>query len=147
MSLGSHKAGVPHSWDFYVLRVSHGLIYFVTAAPSYCHYIRVLPLSRSQVGVRACRALPDGRLLSVNGLGVLEQFDFSWKEWHAPLTPPEPEAAAADAMDVGGGVFGGVVEEKGQTAEESYGRREEDYDEGKAKRCVFTEVFEDRNPF
>ena len=36
------------------------------------------------MGVRACRVLADGRLLSVNGLGVVEQFAFSWRDWHVP---------------------------------------------------------------
>lgn len=52
---------------------------------------RVPSVSLRQVGVRACRALADGRLLSVNSLGVIEQFDYAWRDWQLPA------AAAADA--------------------------------------------------
>lgn len=70
------------------------------------------------MGVRACRALPDGRLLSVNGLGVLEQFNLSWREWHAP--------SPAGAVGVGG-----VTEEKGHAVLEE---KEDDRGEGEANR-------------
>lgn len=52
---------------------------------------RVPPVSLRPVGVRACRALADGRLLSVNGLGVIEQFDYAWRDWQQPAA----ETAAA----------------------------------------------------
>ncbi len=39
----------------------------------------VLPLSRAEVGVRCMKILPDGRILAVNGLGVVELFACRWK--------------------------------------------------------------------
>lgn len=82
------------------------------------------------MGVRACRALPDGRLLSVNGLGVLEQFDFSWREWPAP-SPSSSAAVAAPAGAVG---VGGVTEEKGHALLEEKEEAVEDRGEGEGNR-------------
>ncbi len=45
----------------------------------------VLPLSRAEVGVRCMRILPDGRILTVNGLGVVELFAYRWRT-PGPLT-------------------------------------------------------------
>ncbi len=45
----------------------------------------VQPLSRAEVGVRCMRILPDGRILTVNGLGVVELFSYRWRT-PGPLT-------------------------------------------------------------
>ncbi|CAB1115756.1 unnamed protein product [Ectocarpus sp. CCAP 1310/34] len=55
---------------------------------------RVPSVSLKQVGVRACRALADGRLLSVNGLGVIEQFNYAWRDWQLPASDSSAVAAA-----------------------------------------------------
>lgn len=58
---------------------------------------RVPPVSLKPVGVRACRALADGRLLSVNGLGVIEQFNYAWRDWQQPAGAAAAAAATAAA--------------------------------------------------
>lgn len=88
-------------------------INFVTSALKSFVFLRVLPLSRSHVGIRACRALADGRLLIVNGLGVLEQFEYSWRDLHSSPVPSSAPAAATTGDDAQGGGEA-VVEEQGE---------------------------------
>lgn len=84
---------------------------------------RVPPVSLKPVGVRACRALADGRLLSVNGLGVIEQFDYAWREWQ------QPAGAAAAAAPAAAGVTAAAdaaAEEADGVDEDGDGDEEDD---------------------
>lgn len=76
---------------------------------------RVPPVSLRPVGVRACRALADGRLLSVNGLGVIEQFDYAWRDWQQPAGA---SAAAATATAAAAASAAGVTAEAAAEAAE-----------------------------
>lgn len=91
---------------------------------------RVLPLSRSAVGVRACRALSDGRLISVNGLGVLEQFEYSWREWQESMN----DATAAAA---GGGTREWLEGDQREAAGEGDKEKQSVKEPQERKRCVF----------
>lgn len=84
---------------------------------------RVPALARSPVGVRACRALPNGRVLAVNGLGVLEQFEYSWKDWNPPASAAAGEDGDGDTrLERGDGAAGG--EEDGEVEAKGQGRAE-----------------------
>ena len=84
---------------------------------------RVPPVSLKPVGVRACRALADGRLLSVNGLGVIEQFDYAWRDWQQPAGAA---AAAAAGVAAAGETAAPAVDESEGLDEEGDGDGDEE---------------------
>jgi hypothetical protein len=55
----------------------------------------VTPLSRAEVGVKCMRILSDGRILMVNGLGVIELFVYSWRDAVVEDSHSEDELAGA----------------------------------------------------
>lgn len=103
---------------------------------------RVPPVSLKRVGVRACRALADGRLLSVNGLGVIEQFDYAWRDWQQPAEAAV--VAAAAAASGGAGMMTAVAEDVEGCDEEGEGDEEDEVAGGgsdgepgaEVKRCA-----------
>ncbi|CBN78887.1 conserved unknown protein [Ectocarpus siliculosus] len=101
---------------------------------------RVPSVSLRQVGVRACRALADGRLLSVNGLGVIEQFNYAWRDWQLPAADSSAVAATTET-----GIetaAGGEEEEEEEEEEEGVVGGDSEGEPGvEAKRMVhFTHV-------
>ncbi|CAM9336477.1 unnamed protein product, partial [Ectocarpus fasciculatus] len=102
---------------------------------------RVPSVSLRQVGMRACRALADGRLLSVNGLGVIEQFDYAWRDWQLPAAAAAAGADSSSAVAAATATGAETAEEEEEEEEEVVGGDSEGEPGVEAKRMVhFTHV-------